>query len=91
MYEFCPTGDYEPAADKTMWESFFATLECELLNSRRFKTRVEARMAVFDFIEGRYNSHRPHSALDYPSPINYERSHPAETGFRRPTPFTETG
>jgi 3-phenylpropionate/cinnamic acid dioxygenase small subunit len=48
-------------------------------------------MAVFDFIEGRYNSHRRHSALDYPSPINYERSHPAETGFRRPTPSTETG
>jgi putative transposase len=48
-------------------------------------------MAVFDFIEGRYNSHRRHSALDYPSPINYERSHRAETGFRRPTPSTETG
>jgi putative transposase len=72
-------------------ESFFATLECGLLNRRRFKTQFEARMAVFDFIEGRYNSHRRHSALDYPAPINYERSHPAETGFRRPTPSTETG
>jgi transposase InsO family protein len=55
------------------------------------QAQVETRMAVFDFIEGRYNSHRRHSALDYPSPINYERSHPAETGFRRPTPSIETG
>jgi hypothetical protein len=84
-------GKQTTTAKPTMWESFFATLECELLNRRRFKTQVEARMAVFDFIEGQYNSHRRHSALDYPSPINYERSHPAETGFRRPTPSTETG
>jgi putative transposase len=35
-----------------MCESFFATLECELLDRRRFRTRVEARMAVFEFIEG---------------------------------------
>jgi putative transposase len=84
-------GSVDDCSDNAMWESFFATLECELLNRRRFKTQVEARMAVFDFIEGRYNSHRRHSALDYPSPINYERSHPAETGFRRPTPSTETG
>ena len=75
----------------TMWESFFATLECELLNRRRFKTQVEARMAVFDFIEGQYNSHRRHSALDYPSPINYERSHPAETGFRGHTVYRNGG
>jgi hypothetical protein len=56
-----------------MGESFFATLECELLNRSRFKTQVEARMALFDFIEGWYNPHRRHSALDYLSPINYER------------------
>ena len=36
-------------------ESFFATLECELLDRQRFKNRREARMAVFDFIEGFYN------------------------------------
>ena len=33
-------------------------------------------MAVFEYIEGRYNPHRRHSALDYRSPVNYERSHP---------------
>jgi hypothetical protein len=38
-----------------MCESFFATLECELLDGRQFKTQVEARIAVFEFIEGFYN------------------------------------
>ena len=77
--------------DNAMCESFFATLECEFLNRRHFKTRVEARIAVFDFIEGWYNPHRRHSALDYRSPINYERSHSAQADYRSPTPSTETG
>jgi putative transposase len=84
-------GSMGDCFDNAMCESFFATLECELLNRRRFKTRVEARMAVFAFIEGWYNPHRRHSALDYLSPINYERSHPAEADFRSPTPSTEAG
>ena len=42
--------------DNAMCESFFATLECELLDRRRFETRAVARMAVFDFIEGWYNT-----------------------------------
>ena len=74
-----------------MCESFFATLECELLDRRRFKTQIEARMAVFEFIEAWYNPHRRHSALDYLSPINYERSHPQKTLYRSPTLSTETG
>ena len=60
--------------DNAMCESFFATLECELLDRRKFKTKVEARIACFEFIEGWYNPSRPHSALGYKSPINYERS-----------------
>jgi len=48
-------------------------VECELLERRRFKTQVEARMATFDFIEGWYNPRRRHSALGYLSPIDYER------------------
>lgn len=40
------------ANDNAMCESFFATLECELLDRRRFPTKAEARMAVFSFIEG---------------------------------------
>ncbi len=71
-------GSIGDCFDNAMCESFFATLECELLDRRRFKTQVEARMAVFDFIEGWYNPHRRHSALGYRSPMDYERDH-AET------------
>jgi len=55
-------------------ESFFATLECELLDRRKFKTKAQARVACFAFIEGWYNPSRRHSALGYKSPINYERT-----------------
>jgi putative transposase len=48
-----------------MCESFFATLECELIDRRRFRSRSEARMAVFQFIEGFYNPSRRHSAVGY--------------------------
>ena len=67
-------GSVGDAYDNAVCESFLATLECELLDRHRFKTQVEARFAVFEFIEGWYNPHRRHSALDYQSPLNYERS-----------------
>jgi putative transposase len=63
----------------------------EQLAFDRFKTQVEARMALCDFIEGWYNPHRRHSALDYLSPINYEWSHSAQADHRSPTPSTESG
>jgi putative transposase len=69
-------GSVGDAYDNALCESFFATLECELLDRSRFTTQVEARLAVFEFIEGWYNPHRRHSALNYLSPINYERSLP---------------
>lgn len=59
--------------DNAMAESFFATLECELLARHSFPTRNAARLAVFDYIEGFYNTHRRHSALAYLSPLAYER------------------
>jgi putative transposase len=68
-------GSVGDAFDNAMAESFFATLECELLDRRRFATQVEARLAVFDFLEGWYNPHRRHSALDYESPMRYELKH----------------
>lgn len=46
-----------------MAEAFFATLECELLDRRSFRSQAEARMAVFAFIEGFYDLIRRHSAL----------------------------
>ncbi len=55
-----------------MCESFFATLECELLDRRKFRTKAEAKMAIFQFIEGWYNPGRRHSAPRYLSPVNYE-------------------
>jgi putative transposase len=48
-----------------MCESFFATLDCELLDRRRFATQVEARLAVFDFLERWYNPPRRRPALAY--------------------------
>lgn len=66
-------GSVGDAYDNAMCESFFATLECELLERRRFTSHAEAEMAIFDFIEGFYNTRRIHSALDYRSPVEYER------------------
>jgi len=61
------------AYDNAMAEAFFATLETELLTRRTFPHRGAARAALFDYIEGFYNSHRRHSALGYLSPAAYER------------------
>jgi putative transposase len=70
-------GSVGDAYDNAMCESFFATLECELLDRCRFKTQAEARRAVFEFIEGFYNPRRRHSSIGYLSPIEYERQHHA--------------
>jgi putative transposase len=66
-------GSVGDCYDNALAESFFATLECELVARSRWHTHAEARMAVFDFIEGFYNPHRRHSALGYLSPAAYER------------------
>jgi putative transposase len=66
-------GSVGDCYDNAMCESFFATLECELLERERFRNQVEARMAIFEFIEGWYNSHRRHSSLNYLSPMEFER------------------
>ena len=66
-------GSVADCYDNAMCESFFATLECELLDRKPLHTQVEARMAVFDFIEGWYNPHRRHSSIGYQSPNAFER------------------
>jgi transposase InsO family protein len=68
-------GSVGDCFDNAMAESFFATLECELLDRRRFKSQVEAEIAVFDFIEGWYNPQRRHSSLGYLSPVQFEKRH----------------
>lgn len=68
-------GSVGDCFDNAMCESFFATFECELLERHSFRTTAEARTAIFDFIEGWYNTHRRHSSIGYESPTNYERLH----------------
>jgi transposase InsO family protein len=60
--------------DNALVESFFATLECELLAIHRFPTHAQARLAVFEWIEVFYNRQRRHSALGYAAPTVYERT-----------------
>jgi putative transposase len=59
--------------DNAVAESFFATLEKDLLRRNSFPTRQEARTAVFDYIEAFYNAVRLHSTLGYQSPAEYEK------------------
>src|SRR5256885_9222490 len=66
-------GSVGDCYDNAMAESFFATLECELLDRRRFRTQAEARMAVFEVIEGFYNPRPRPPSLGYLSPVDYER------------------
>jgi putative transposase len=66
-------GSVGDCFDNAMCESFFATLECELIDRSTFRTHAEAKLAIFEFIEGWYNPHRRHSALGYVSPAVYER------------------
>ena len=66
-------GTVGDAYDNAMAESFFATVECELIDRRSWKTHTEARLAIFTWIEAWYNPHRRHSSLGQISPINFER------------------
>lgn len=70
------TGD---CFDNAMAESFFASLETELIDRSSWRTRTDARLAVFDYIEAFYNPHRRHSALGYLSPAEFERRYRSET------------
>jgi putative transposase len=68
-------GSVGDAYDNAMAESFFATLECELIDRRRFRSPTEAEPVVFEWIEGWYNTRRRHSSLGYCSPNEFERLH----------------
>lgn len=79
-------GTVGDAYDNAMAESFFASLECELLDRRVLKTKQEARVALFSYIEGWYNPRRRHSRIGYLSPMEFERQH-AATDQRRLLPL----
>lgn len=66
-------GSVGDAYDNAMAESFFASLECELIARRTWPSKAEARMALFTYIEGWYNPSRRHSALGQRSPMEFER------------------
>jgi len=66
-------GSIGDCFDNALAESFFATLECELLARQSFHTHSEARTALFAYIESFYNRRRRHSSLDYLAPVAYER------------------
>jgi putative transposase len=65
-------GSVGDCFDNAMCESFFATLECELLDRSRFETHAQARIAIFEFIESWYNRSRRHSGIGYLSPASFE-------------------
>ncbi len=66
-------GSVGDCYDNAMAESFFATLECELLDRRPLRTHRQARTEVIEFIEAWYNPHRRHSSIGYLSPNEFER------------------
>ncbi len=71
-------GTVGDALDNAMAESFFATLQLELLDRKRWTSRRQLAQAIFEYIEVFYNPERRHTALNYLSPIDYEnRHHPA--------------
>jgi transposase InsO family protein len=70
-----PSGSVPPTYRKSiiaMAETFFATLEVELLAKHRLVSHVEVRLAIFCYIEGWYNPHRRHSALGHRSSLRFE-------------------
>jgi len=66
-------GSVGDAYDNAMAESFFASLECELIDRCSWKNKTEARLAIFTWIESWYNPTRRHSELGYLSPNNFEK------------------
>ena len=61
--------------DNAMAESFFASLECELIDRTPFRDRDHARTELFRYIEGWYNPHRRHSGIGHRSPVNFEKTY----------------
>jgi len=84
-------GSVGDCYDNALCESFFATLECELLDRNTFHSPTEARQAVFTFIEGWYNPHRRHSAINYLSPNRYEAIYARTPVSESPHVSTEAG
>ena len=81
-------GTVGDAYDNAMAESFFASLECELIDRRVWRTRSQARMDIFSWIEAWYNPRRLHSSNNYMSPNNFERKHAQHEESTQKPPVT---
>ena len=66
-------GRVGSACDNAMMESFFGTLQLELLDQRTWDTRAQLASAIFEWIEGWYNPRRRHTSIEHLSPVDYER------------------
>ena len=70
-------GTVGDALDNAVAESFFASLQCELLDRHNWPTRADLARAMFHYVEAFYNPTRRHSTLGYLSPVDYEAAHAA--------------
>jgi putative transposase len=70
-------GRVASSVDNTMMESFWSTMQRELLDRRHWTTKAQLASAIFEWIEAIYNPIRRHSALGYLSPIEFEALHTA--------------
>ena len=68
-------GSVGDALDNAMAESFFGTLQLELLDRRSWQTRAELASAIFEYIEAFYNPRRRHSSIGNLSPVEFETRH----------------
>lgn len=88
-------GSVGDCYDNAMCESFFATLECELLDRSSFSNHREGKSAIFEFLESWYNRSRRHSSLGYVSPMRFENEHEQSCGntvenMRKIAPLIQT-
>ena len=65
-------GTVGDGLDNAMMESFWSTMQIELLNRKKWKTRIELANAIFEYIEVFYNRRRRHSSLEYATPHDYD-------------------
>jgi putative transposase len=72
-------GRVASSVDNTMMESFFSTLQRELLDRHHWMTRAQLANAIFEWIEAWYNPIRRHSGLNYLSPAAFETLHTSTT------------
>ncbi|MGP5716168.1 IS3 family transposase [Brachybacterium tyrofermentans] len=77
-------GTVGDGLDNAMMESFWSTMQIELLNRKKWKTRIELANAIFEYIEVFYNRRRRHSSLEYATPHDYDLA-------RTPRALTTTG